>query len=47
MFDVVFINSTADFQKLLHNVSSLNESNEGYRLLLKFPWLLIACIFLF
>ena len=29
MFDVVFINSTADFQKLLHNVSSLVGSNES------------------
>ena len=29
MFDVVFINSTADFQKLLHNhVRSLVGSNE-------------------
>ena len=27
MFDVVFINSTSDFQKLLHNVSSLVGSN--------------------
>ena len=27
MFDVVFINSTADLQKLLHNVSSLVGSN--------------------
>ena len=30
MFDVVFINSTADFQKLLHNhVSSLVGSDES------------------
>ena len=29
MFDVVFINSTANFQKLLHNVSSLVGSNES------------------
>ena len=29
MLDVVFINSTADFQKLLHNVSSLVGSNES------------------
>ena len=40
MFDVVFINSTADFQKLPHNVSSLVGSNEslafGYLLLVYF-----------
>ena len=29
MFEVVFINSTADFQKLLHNVSSLVGSNRS------------------
>ena len=29
MLDVVFINSTTDFQKLLHNVSSLVGSNES------------------
>ena len=29
MFDVVFINSTEDFQKLLHNVSSLVGSNKS------------------
>ena len=29
MFDVVFINSTEDFQKLLHTVSSLVGSNKS------------------
>ena len=29
MFNVVFIDSTADFQKLLHYVSSLVGSNES------------------
>ena len=29
VYDVVFINSTADFQKLLHDVSSLVGSNKS------------------
>ena len=45
MFDVVFINSTADFQKLLHNhVSSLVGSNES--LAFEIP-MVTYCLYIF
>lgn len=44
MFVVVFIRSTVDFQKFLHNVSSLVKKKDNQ--CLKFPGLLIfLCIF--
>ena len=44
MLDVVFINCTADFQKLLHNMSSLVGSNEN--LAVEIP-VVIYCLYIF
>ena len=44
MFVVVFINCTADFQKLLHNVSSLVGSNES--LAFEIP-VITYCLYIF
>ena len=44
MFDVVFIISTTDFQKLLHNVSTLVASNES--LAFKIP-VVTYCLYIF
>ena len=44
MFDVLFINSTANLQKVLHNISSLVGSNES--LVFEIP-VVTYCLYIF